>query len=92
LVGRFVTLPPPNDLEDQLIADGHLQLLREIAEEIIGHSALTCPEPELRARLKNRKTGYMGALSLRVAADVALALRMPAPFVTLITNLRDGGA
>ena len=27
LVDRFVTLPPPNELEDQLVADGHLQLL-----------------------------------------------------------------
>ena len=23
LIGHFMTLPPPNDLEDQLIADGH---------------------------------------------------------------------
>jgi putative ATP-dependent endonuclease of OLD family len=91
LAGRFLTLPPPNDLEDQLIADGHLQLLREILEEISGTSALTCAEAEFRARL-NRKTGYMGALSLRVAADAALAAQMPAVFVTLITNLRDGTA
>ena len=92
LSGRFLTLPPPNDLEDQLIADGHLQLLRDILAEVSGRSALTCDETEFRARLKNRKTGYMGALSLRVAADAALAGRMPAAFVTLITNLRDGVA
>jgi len=92
LTGRFVTLPPPNALEDQLIADGHVQLLREILAGIAGRSALTCPEPELRSRLKNRKTGYMGVLSLRVAGDAALASRMPAAFVTLITNLRDGAA
>ena len=92
LCGHFVTLPAPNDLEDQLIADGHLQLLRDILAEISGRSALTCDETEFRARLKNRKTGYMGALSLRVAADPTLAERMPAAFVTLITNLRDGVA
>jgi putative ATP-dependent endonuclease of OLD family len=90
LVNRFVSLPPPNCLEDQLIADGHLQLLREILAEIGGSSALTCSEAELRSRLKNKKTGYMGTLSLRVAADPALAGRMPAPLVTLIRNLRDG--
>ena len=36
LDGRFVTLPPPNDLEDQLLADGHLPLLREILAKISG--------------------------------------------------------
>ncbi|MCH8853625.1 MAG: DUF2813 domain-containing protein, partial [Planctomycetes bacterium] len=90
LTGRFATLPPPNDLEDQLIADGHEQMLREILAEIGGASALTCPADEFRARLKNRKTAYMGVLSLRVAADPTLAARMPVPFVTLVTNLRDG--
>lgn len=90
LTNRFFTLPTPNDLEDQLIADGHLQLLREILAEISDPSALTCPEAEFRSRLKNRKTGYMGTLSLRVAADAALAARMPTAFVNLITGLRDG--
>jgi len=92
LTGRLERLPAPNDLEDQLIADGHLPLLREILAEICGPIALTCPESEFRGRLKNRKTGYMGRLSLRVAADPALAARMPAPFVTLVANLRSGTA
>jgi len=92
LVGHFVTLSPPNDLEDQLIADGHSALLREILANITGSSALTCDDAEFRARLKNRKTGYMGVLALRVGEDVALASQMPAAFVTLITNLRDGAA
>ena len=90
LTNHFATLPPPNDLEDQLIADGHEQILREILAEIGSESALTCSADEFRARLKNRKTEYMGVLSVRVAADPALAVQMPAPFVTLITNLRDG--
>jgi putative ATP-dependent endonuclease of OLD family len=92
LVDHFVTLPPPNALEDQLVADGHLQLLRQILAEISGKSALACPEAELLSRLKKRKTGYMGVLALRVAADPALAARMPAAFVALITDLRDGAA
>ncbi len=75
LVDRFVTLQSPNELEDQLVADGHLPLLREILAEIIGNSALTCPEAEFLSRLKNKKTGYMGVLSLRIAADPALAAR-----------------
>jgi putative ATP-dependent endonuclease of OLD family len=92
LAGRLISLPAPNDLEDQLIADGHLELLREILAGISGSTALTCGEDEFRARLKKRKTGYMGTLSLRVAADAALAARMPVAFVALITNLRDGTA
>jgi putative ATP-dependent endonuclease of OLD family len=92
LAGRFTTLPPPNDLENQLIADGHESLLHQILAEISGTSALTCSEKEFRDRLTNRKPEYMGALSLRVAADPALAQRMPTPFVSLITNLRDSAA
>jgi putative ATP-dependent endonuclease of OLD family len=90
LVDLFVTLPPPNDLEDQLVADGHLLLLRQILAEISTKSALTCSESELLSRLKKKKTGYMGALSLRIANHPALAARMPTAFVDLIKNLRDG--
>ena len=92
LGGRFVTLPPPQDLEDCLLADGHEQLLREILAGISGHAALTCSLDEFRARLKNRKTGYMGVLAPRVANDPALAARMPAPFVDLINTLRGSGS
>jgi putative ATP-dependent endonuclease of OLD family len=86
----MVTLPPPHDLEDQLLADGHEQLLREILVGISGKSALTCPKDEFIARLKHRKTGYMSVLASRIATDQALAAQMPGAFVTLITNLRDG--
>jgi putative ATP-dependent endonuclease of OLD family len=89
LTNRFTTLPTPNDLEDQLIADGHIHVLRNILAEIGGKSALTCPVDEFRARLKNQKTGYMGVLSLRVAVDPALASQMPAAFVNLINKLRS---
>jgi putative ATP-dependent endonuclease of OLD family len=92
LIGRFATLPPPNDFEDQLLADGHEQLLRQILAEINGKTALSCSGDEFRARLKNSKTRYMSLLAPRVAADVGLAERMPAPFVELITSLRNGQA
>ncbi len=92
LASRLQSLPASRDLEDQLLEDGHEGLLREILAEISGASAMTCPIEEFRARLKNRKTGYMGALSLRVAKDRALAERMPIPFVTLVKALRDGTA
>jgi putative ATP-dependent endonuclease of OLD family len=92
LAGRFLSLPQPNTLEDQLIADGNLQLLREVLAEIGGDTALTCPEAEIRSRLRNKKPAYMGVLSLRVASDLDLARRMPEVFVNLITSLRDGTA
>lgn len=90
LTGRFLTLPPPNDLEDQLLADGHEQLLRDILTEAGTPTARACPLDEFRKQLKNRKTAYMGQLALRVAGDPALAERMPAAFVGLIKGLRDG--
>ena len=90
LDGRMVTLPPPRDLEDQLLADGHEQLLREALAGIAGKSALTCRKEELVARLKNRKAGYMSVLAPRIAGDEVLASRMPAAFVALIIRLRDG--
>jgi putative ATP-dependent endonuclease of OLD family len=93
LTGHFENLTPPNDLEDQLIADGHEALLRQVLLEIGGgNSALTCPADEFSRRLHNRKPDYMGALATRIVADAALAQRMPAPFIRLITRLRDGEA
>jgi putative ATP-dependent endonuclease of OLD family len=88
---HFATLPPPNNLEDQLIADGHEVLLRKILAEISGDYALTCSSEEFRARL-NRKTRYMSVLAPRIAADAALAARMPAAFVDLVARLRSGMA
>ncbi len=89
LNGRFITLPPPNNLEAQLIADGHLALLREIVAETSGNHALTCTDDEFRARLSKRKTCYMDGLCGRIASNAALAAQMPAEFVNLIRNLRD---
>ncbi|HJU11161.1 MAG TPA: TOPRIM nucleotidyl transferase/hydrolase domain-containing protein, partial [Candidatus Binataceae bacterium] len=90
LAGKFSTLPQPNSLEEQLLVDGHEQLLRTILDENGSPNALNCPLDEFRGRLKNAKTGYMAGLAPRVAADPALAVRMPAPFVALVQALKDG--
>ncbi|MCK1562810.1 AAA family ATPase [Bradyrhizobium sp. 173] len=89
---HFRTLLPPNDLEDQLLADGHEQLLRDILGKVSGPAASTLPPDEFKVRLKKNKTGYMSVLATHVAADPVLAARMPVPFVTLLTSLRDGHA
>jgi putative ATP-dependent endonuclease of OLD family len=89
---RLAMLTTPNTLEDQLIADGHGPLLREILADFVGNNAHVCPDAEFRAIAKNRKVPCMGSLSLRVLNDAELAGRMPAPFVGLIDNLRRGTA
>ena len=89
---RFATLKPGMALEDQLLDDGHEQLLREVLVDLGETAALRCSANDFRARLKNRKIGYMGKLSVRIANDAPLARRMPAPFVDLIVTLRNGDA
>jgi putative ATP-dependent endonuclease of the OLD family len=85
---RVFTLPPPNDLEDQLVADGHEDLLREILGEIGTKNADQCSLDELRRLLGNRKTAYMTRLAPRVAASCDLASRMPTAIVSLIDKLK----
>lgn len=87
---HFVTLPSPNTLEDQLLADGHEALLRIILTDLMGAAAQTCTVDELKRHLKRRKTPYMTRLAAEVATDEALARRMPTPFVSLIDGLRNG--
>lgn len=90
IAGRFITLPDQHDLEDQLLADGHEQMLREMIAATGVKTALTCSPDEFAKQLKSRKTAYMSALALRVVNDGALAAKMPKPFVDLVTGLRDG--
>lgn len=90
LSARFVTLPPPNTLEEQLLADGHELLLRTVLAELDVANAQSCTVDELRRLLRRRKVPYMTRLAARVAADSVLALQMPAPFVDLINGLRSG--
>ena len=86
------TLPRPNDLEGQLLADGHEQRLREIMGKVSGPAAERLPLEEFKARLRNKKTGYMSVLATQVATDPVLAAQMPEPFVSLVTALRNGAA
>ena len=90
LAAKFVTLPEGNDLEDELLAGGHEQLLREILSESYGDSAMDWSTEQLRTTLKKRKTRYMGALARRVVADEGLARTMPSALVELIDGLRGG--
>jgi putative ATP-dependent endonuclease of OLD family len=90
LASRFFTLPNPNTLETQLIADGHEPLLRTVLGEIGVNGAATCTLAELISKLKDTKIGYMSALARYISADAALAARMPALFVQAINDLKSG--
>ena len=85
LDGHCETLPQGNNLEGQLIADGHKDLLQEILEqegiELSGN---------IKRDLSNNKAVYMSVLASKVESDLALAKTMPLAFVGLITGLRDG--
>ena len=87
---HVLSLKAPNDLEEQLIADGHENLLRDILGDIQGKSAKTCPLDEFKKQLKNKKTAYMIKLALRVADDAELAMKMPEPFVKAVEHLKNG--
>jgi putative ATP-dependent endonuclease of OLD family len=90
LAAHVTTLPSPNVLEDQLLADGHQPLLRTILTEFIGESAQSCTVDELKRHLTRRKTPYMTRLASRLAADPNLARQMPTPFLNVIVGLRSG--
>jgi putative ATP-dependent endonuclease of the OLD family len=90
LNGRFMTLPPPNELEDQLLTDGHELRLRSLLAEATTTSALTCPNDEFVKRLKNNKIDCISRLALQVEDDKELALRMPQVFVGLVQSLKGG--
>lgn len=85
LDGRCETLSQGNNLEGQLIDDGHKHLLQAILEqegiELSGN---------VKRDLANNKAVYMSVLASKVESDPALAPKMPSAFVDLITDLRDG--
>ena len=89
---HFEMLPQNKTLEDQLVADDNDQLFREILEEIGVRVAPQSTNAELARKLKNNKIGYMGILASRVANDPELVQKMPAPFVNLITELKNSAA
>jgi putative ATP-dependent endonuclease of OLD family len=90
LKARVETLSGSNDLEDQLLADGHEQVLREILTRLSVLDAMTCPADEFKKRLKNKKVPYMTELAPLVATDPALASKMPKPFLRYVEQLKSG--
>ena len=88
---HFLTLTPPNNLEAQLVADGHESLLRAFLAEATSQSALTCSLAEFSKRLKNAKIDCISRLALKVEREPALAHQMPSAFVDLVL-LWKGGA
>lgn len=92
LQDRLKTLPPPRDLEDQLIADGHEALLRMILVEATSNRANHLSPEDFLVALKKNKIPCISRLALRVKTDPGLALQMPAPFVELVQALKAGNA
>lgn len=90
LQDRMKTLPPPRDLEDQLIADGHEALLRTILVEATSNRVNQLSAEDFLIALKKNKIPCISRLALRVEMDPALALQMPAPFVELVQALKAG--
>lgn len=86
LIKHFKTLTPPNDLESQLLADGHETLLREILRDLGDSAAMVCTIDDLKSKLKNKKTSYMNVLAPMISKDLALANTMPKEFVELIES------
>jgi putative ATP-dependent endonuclease of OLD family len=90
LQDRLTTLPPPRDLEDQLIADGHEALLRTILLEATSNRVNQLSAEDFLVALKKNKIPCISRLALRVETDPGLALQMPAPFVELVQALKAG--
>ena len=90
LVNLFCTLPKPNNLEDQLIEDGHEPLLRKIMSDIGFSSAGNLPIDDFKKLLRNNKTGYMARLAPMIVADSDLASKMPKAFIDIIDKLKSG--
>ncbi|VIO79124.1 ATP-dependent nuclease [Bradyrhizobium ivorense] len=79
---------PAGHLEQQLLADGLEQELRD-ALVAAGHAdAATLSWSELEARLDKYKTTYAAELAARLALDATVANRMPQAFRDAIAELR----
>jgi putative ATP-dependent endonuclease of the OLD family len=84
---RCKTLPS-GTLEQQLLADGLEPVLRDVLQSIGHADALAMDRPTLEKCLNKHKTRYAAELAARIAADVALAQRMPQQLRDAITSLR----
>ena len=81
---------PTGTIEQQLIADGHGDLLQEILGYAQRNHADSRTSEELLKRMKRNKTLYASALASKVAKDRDLAERMPKPIVDLIIQIGKG--
>lgn len=79
---------PAGTLEQQLLADGLEPELRQILQTLGYADASTMDRQALEKRLDANKTRYSAALGARIAADAALAQRMPLTFREAIMSLR----
>jgi len=87
-VAARCTSLPAGTLEQQLLIDGLEPELRNVMQSVGITDALTMDRPTLERCLDNHKTRYAAELAVRIAADPALALRMPQAFRDAITSLR----
>ena len=92
LADRFVTLPPPHGLEDELLAKGHEHRLRALLAEATSQDVLTCAHDQFVAQLKNNKIACISRLALQVETDAALAVTMPDVFVVAVKALKGEDA
>ncbi|MDE0453910.1 MAG: AAA family ATPase [Gammaproteobacteria bacterium] len=76
------------DLEQQLVADGLGQELRETLQVIGVENAESLNNEDLVRKLRKRKTDYAAVLAARVRSDSELAARMPTAFRDAIDRLR----
>lgn len=88
LQGRLHTLPSPNSLEDQLIADGHEKRLREILAAVTSDTALTCSFEDFVKRLKKKKIACISRLALQIEGNETLAREMPKAFLTQVLAMK----
>jgi|GEM_PF-1071307 putative ATP-dependent endonuclease of OLD family len=88
LVRQVITLTEPNNLEDQLICDGHEMLLRGILQENGVAGANSCSVQDLKKKLKKNKTLYMRTLASQIVENVSLAEQMPVAFVTTVKSFK----
>lgn len=88
LAERFVTLPPPHGLEDELLAKGHEQRMRALLAETTSQDVLTCAHDQFVAQLKKNKIACISRLALQVETDAALAETMPDVFVAAVKALK----
>ena len=88
LAENFKTLPPPQGLEDTLLAKGHEQRLRALLAEATSQQAINCSHQQFVAQLKNNKIACISRLALQVESDPVLAEQMPDEFVVAIKSLK----